>query len=154
MKMARIWVSLCFAFYSFILFYSATGLNETVYHILNGKPLPELAQLSQMFEPIGPLLFILPLMIFYASWRHSKNLSLTFHLFLAHFLCVGLGLLIFLSVAVLTATTPYGNGTPPISILRMAGNILMCAGSLFAIAWSFKRRASIEQADDANQIPS
>ncbi len=153
MKVARILVSLCFAFYSFIIFYSSTGLNELVYHVLMGKPTPQLAQLSQMFEPIGPFLLIFPVMILYASWRHSKSLRPTFHLVLTHLLFVGLGLLIFLSVSVLSAITPYGNGTPPISTLRIVGNSLMGVGILFAVAWPLKPRANTEQPGDGKPDP-
>ena len=152
--MTRLGLSLCFAFHSLILFYITTGLHEIAYDQLDGKPLPAVAESSQIFVPIGVLFIIFPILIGFACWRCIGPVSPSFNLVLTQLLLLGFSIAVFMGVLLATAFLTYMNGVRPVSGLRIAGNILIGTALIAVIVRSYLRPRRTEQADAGKPDPA
>ena len=141
-------MSLCFAFHSFVLFFVITGLQEIAHDQLDGKPLPSLATLSGVFDPIGFLLLVFPFLVGFACWRCLGPVSPSFQIVLTHLLFIGFSVAAFVSVLLATSFLTYLNGVHPVSGLRIAGNIIIGIGLMTVIVRSYLRPKSTEQDED------
>jgi len=151
--MTRLGLSLCFAFHSLILFYVTTGLHEIAYDQLDGKPLPAVAESSQIFVPIGVLFIIFPILVGFACWRCIGPVSPSFKLVLTHMLLLGFSIALFMGVLLATAFLTYMNGVRPVSGLRIAGNILIGIALIAVIVRSYLRPRRTEQAEPLKPCP-
>ena len=147
MKVTRLVLSLCYTFYAFVLFYTVNGFHEYVYHLLEGNPLPLIAMIFQMFDTIGLLLFVYPVLIGFACWRCLECARPTFQLVLVHFLLVGFMGVIFGIVLLALATVPHMPGFHPVTGFRVVGNILIGTGILAIIVRSYLQAKNTEQGD-------
>jgi len=153
MKITRVGLSLCFAFYSFVLFFTTTGIQEIAHDQLDGKPLPAFAELSQIFDPIGYCLVIFPLLVGFASWRALDPVKPSFQLILTHVLFVGFAGAVFVSVRLAAGFFTYLNGVHPVSWHQVVGNIIIGAGLLVVIVRSYVHPTRTEQGGTSNEIP-
>jgi hypothetical protein len=152
MNMTRLGLSLCFAFYSFVLFYATTGVHEIAHDQLDGKPLPSLAVVSQIFDPIGFLLVIFPFLVGFASWRTLDPVKPSFQVMLTHGLLVGFVAVIFVSVSLGTGFLTYLNGAHPVTGPRIVGNIFIGTGLLTVIARSYIHPARSEHSGEGKPV--
>ena len=154
MKITRLGLSLCFALYSFVVFYATTGVHEIAHDQLEGKPLPALAAVSQIFDPIGYLLVIFPSLVGFAAWRTLDFVKPSVQLILTHGLLVGFAAAIFVCVFLGTALLTYLNGVHPVTGPRIAGNIIIGAWLLIVIVRSYVHPTRTEHADDGKPDPA
>ncbi len=145
MKATRLGLSFCFAFYSFVLFCTVNGLHEIAYDQLDGRQLPFVVMLTQIFDTIGLLMLGYPILIGFACWRCLECAKPTFQLFLIHFLLVGFSSVIFACVLVATPFLTYLNGVHPMTGIRVGGNILIGVGVLTIIVRSYLHPKRTEQ---------
>jgi hypothetical protein len=153
MKITRVGLSLCFAFYSFVLFFTTTGIQEIAHDQRDGKPLPALAELSQIFDPIGYCLVIFPLLVGFASWRALDPVKPSFPLILTHVLFVGFAAAVFFSVLLAVGFFTYLNGVHPVTGRQVGGNIIIGAGLLFVIVRSYVYPTRTEPDGDGKPDP-
>lgn len=148
MKATRFGLSLCFAFYSFVLFFVTAVVQEVAFDQLEGMPSPLPLKVSRVFDPVSFMVFIFPALVGFACWRCLPPVKPSFQLVLTHFLLIGFSVTAFASTLTAAIFFAYLNEYHPVSGIQICGNVLMALGLVFVIVRSYLPPKRTEQAGD------